>query len=216
MHDPRPRLIASDLEGVLVPEIWIEFAQKTGIEQLRLTTRDISDYDKLMQMRLEILQAHDLRLQDIQDVISTISPLPGAAEFVAWIRQRTQFIILSDTFYEFAMPLMAQLDYPTIFCHSLEIDTNGIITGYRLRQEMSKRKALLAFHELQFHTLAIGDSYNDIAMLEVADVSTLFDPPDNVIADFPHLPVVRNHTEAKAFIQSRFLVEDAGPVEIMA
>lgn len=216
MHDPRPRLIASDLEGVLVPEIWIEVSQKTGIEQLRLTTRDISDYDKLMQMRLEILQAHDLRLQDIQDVISTISPLPGAAEFVAWMRQRTQCIIISDTFYEFAMPLMAQLDYPTIFCHSLEVDTNGIITGYRLRQEMSKQKALLAFHELQFHTLAIGDSYNDIAMLEVADVSTLFDPPDNVIADYPHLPVVRNHTEAKAFIQSRFLVADAGPVEIMA
>lgn len=216
MPDPRPRLIASDLEGVLVPEIWIEVAQKTGIEQLRLTTRDISDYDKLMQMRLEILQAHDLRLQDIQDVISTISPLPGAAEFVAWMRQRTQFIIISDTFYEFAMPLMAQLDYPTIFCHSLEVDTNGILTGYRLRQKMSKQKALLAFHELQFHTLAIGDSYNDIAMLEVADVSTLFDPPDNVIADYPHLPVVRNHTEAKAFIQSRFLVADAGPVEIMA
>ncbi len=212
MLDPRPRLIASDLEGVLVPEIWIEFAKKTGIEQLRLTTRDIPNYDQLMQMRLEILQAHTLRLQDIQDVISTISPLPEAEKFVAWIRQRTQFIIVSDTFYEFAMPLMAQLGYPTIFCHSLDVDADGFITGYRLRLDKPKHKAMLAFRELRFHTLAIGDSYNDIAMLETADVSMLFDPPENVIIDNPHLPIVRNYTEARAFIQTRFLADD--PVEI--
>ena len=207
MADPRPRLIASDLEGVLVPEIWIEFSQKTGIEQLRLTTRDISDYDQLMQMRIEILRENNLGLHDIQDVIATISPLPQAAQFVAWIRQRTQFVILSDTFYEFAMPLMAQLGYPTIFCHALEADSSGAITGYRLRLDQSKRKAITAFRELNFRTLALGDSYNDIAMLETADVSMLYDPPDNVIADHPHLPVIRNYSEAKAFIETHFLGE---------
>jgi phosphoserine/homoserine phosphotransferase len=196
----RPRLIASDLEGVLVPEIWIAFAEKTGIEQLRLTTRDITDYDQLMQMRLKILKERSLRLQDIQDVIATISPLPGAEKFTAWIRERTQFVILSDTFYEFAKPLMAQLGYPTIFCHSLEVDDGGTITGYRLRLDQSKRRAIAAFRELQFNTLAMGDSYNDIAMLERADAGVLFNPPDNVIDDHPHLPVIRSFGEAKRFI----------------
>ena len=196
----RPRLIASDLEGVLVPEIWIAFAEKTGIEQLRLTTRDINDYDQLMQMRLKILKERNLRLQDIQDVIATISPLPGAEKFIAWIRERTQFIILSDTFYEFAKPLMAQLGYPTIFCHSLEVDDGGTITGYRLRLDQSKRSAIAAFRDLQFNTLAMGDSYNDIAMLERADAGVLFNPPENVINDFPHLPVIRSYGEAKRFI----------------
>ena len=201
MPDLRPRLFASDLEGVLVPEIWIAFAEKTGIEQLRLTTRDISDYDQLMQMRLKILKERDLRLQDIQDVIATIAPLPGAENFVDWIRARTQFVILSDTFYEFAHPLMAKLGFPTIFCHSLEVDADGAITGYRLRLDQSKRKAISAFRDLQFQTMAMGDSYNDIDMLERADTGVLFDPPDNVIDDHPSLPVVRNYSEARAIIE---------------
>ncbi len=200
MADSRPRLLASDLEGVLVPEIWIAFAEKTGIEQLRLTTRDVSDYDQLMQMRLRILQERNLRLQDIQEVISTIAPLPGAGQFVDWVRERAQFIVLSDTFYEFAKPLMAQLGYPTIFCHSLEVDSGGSITGYRLRLDQSKRNAISAFRDLKFQTLALGDSYNDIAMLKRADVGVLFDPPDNVVESHPDLPVVRNYCEAQAVI----------------
>lgn len=200
MSDSRPRLLASDLEGVLVPEIWIAFAEKTGIEQLRLTTRDVSDYDQLMQMRLKILKERNLRLQDIQDVIATISPLPGAGQFIDWIRERVQVVILSDTFYEFAKPLMAQLGYPTILCHSLEVDAVGSITGYRLRLDQSKRKAISAFRDLKFQTLALGDSYNDIAMLKRADVGVLFDPPDNVVEDHPDLPVVRNYCEAQAII----------------
>ena len=202
MPDPRPRLVASDLEGVLVPEIWIAFAEKTGIEQLRLTTRDISDYDQLMQMRMKILKERGLRLQDIQDVIATIAPLPGADDFVDWIRARTQFVILSDTFYEFAQPLMAKLGFPTLFCHSLEVDAEGTITGYRLRLDQSKRSAISAFRDLQFQTMAMGDSYNDIAMLERADTGVLFDPPDNVIDDHPNLPVVRNYSEARAIIEA--------------
>ena len=200
MPDPRPRLFASDLEGVLVPEIWIAFAEKTGIEQLRLTTRDISDYDQLMKMRMKILKERGLRLQDIQDVIATIAPLPGAEDFIEWVRARTQFVILSDTFYEFARPLMAKLGFPTIFCHSLEVDADGTITGYRLRLDQSKRRAISAFHDLQFQTMAMGDSYNDIAMLERADTGVLFDPPDNVIDDHPNLPVVRNYIEARTMI----------------
>ena len=205
MADSRPRLLASDLEGVLVPEIWIAFAEKTGIEQLRLTTRDVSDYDQLMQMRLKILEERNLRLQDIQEVISTIAPLPGAGQFVDWVRERAQFIVLSDTFYEFARPLMAQLGYPTIFCHSLEVDAAGTITGYRLRLDQSKRRAISAFGDLKFQTLAIGDSYNDIAMLKRADVGVLFDPPANVIDDHPELPVVRNYCEAQAIIEDWLL-----------
>jgi len=205
LADSRPRLLASDLEGVLVPEIWIAFAEKTGIEQLRLTTRDVSDYDQLMKMRLKILKERKLRLQDIQEVIATISPLPGAGQFVDWVRERAQFIVLSDTFYEFAKPLMAQLGYPTIFCHSLEVDAAGTITGYRLRLDQSKRKAISAFGDLKFQTLAIGDSYNDIAMLKRADLGILFDPPANVIEDHPDLPVVRNYCEAQAIIEDWLL-----------
>ncbi len=202
MADLRPCLFASDLEGVLVPEIWIAFAEKTGIEQLRLTTRDVSDYDQLMRMRLKILKERNLRLQDIQDVIATVAPLPGAMQFVDWVRERTQFVIISDTFYEFAQPLMAQLGYPTIFCHSLEVDAEGTITGYRLRLAQSKRKAMSAFRDLQFRTMAMGDSYNDIAMLRNADIGVLFDPPTNVIEDHPDLPVVRNYCEARSSINA--------------
>lgn len=201
MSATHPRIVASDLEGVLVPEIWLAFSEKTGIEQLRLTTREVSDYDQLMQMRLKVLKERKLRLQDIQQVIATMSPLPGAKQFSAWIRERSQFVILSDTFYEFAQPLMAKLGYPTLFCHSLEVDADGAITGYRLRQDQSKRQAISAFRELRFRTLAMGDSYNDIAMIEKADAGVLFDPSVNVVADYPHLPVVRTFSEAKSFIE---------------
>ena len=208
MADPRPPLIASDLEGVLVPEIWIAFAEKTGIEQLRLTTRDISDYDRLMRMRIEILRERKFRLGDVQEVIASVSPLPGAADFAAWVRARAQLVILSDTFYEFASPLMAQLGYPTLFCHSLELDGDGAISGYRLRLDQSKQAAIAAFRDLQFRTLAMGDSYNDISMLESADVGLLFDPPQNVAAEHPHLPVVRSYSDARTRIEG--WLEDAG------
>lgn len=208
MADPRPPLIASDLEGVLVPEIWIAFAEKTGIEQLRLTTRDISDYDRLMRMRIEILKERKFRLGDVQEVIASVSPLPGAADFAAWVRARAQLVILSDTFYEFASPLMAQLGYPTLFCHSLELDGDGAISGYRLRLDQSKQAAIAAFRDLQFRTLAMGDSYNDISMLESADVGLLFDPPQNVAAEHPHLPVVRSYSDARTRIEG--WLEDAG------
>ncbi|MBX3001999.1 MAG: bifunctional phosphoserine phosphatase/homoserine phosphotransferase ThrH [Caldilineaceae bacterium] len=201
----QPPLIASDLEGVLVPEIWVEVAESTGIEQLRLTTREISDYDALMKMRIGILRQHNLRLTDIQAVIGTLSPLPGAAEFVAWVRERAQFIILSDTFYEFAAPLMKQLMLPTIFCHSLLIDEDGFISGYRMRLEKPKRRSIRALRKLGFRTMAMGDSYNDIAMLEKAHVGLLFAPPDNVVADHPNFPVVTTYEDARTFIDEKFL-----------
>lgn len=201
----QPPLIASDLEGVLVPEIWVAVAESTGIEQLRLTTREISDYDALMKMRIGILREHNLRLSDIETVIATLSPLPGGAEFVAWVRARSQFIILSDTFYEFARPLMAQLNLPTIFCHSLLVDADGFIDGYRMRLEKPKRRSIRAFRKLGFRTMAMGDSYNDIPMLEKAHVGLLFDPPDNVVADYPHFPVVTTYADARDFINERFL-----------
>jgi phosphoserine / homoserine phosphotransferase len=201
----QPPLLASDLEGVLVPEIWVAVAESTGIEQLRLTTREISDYDALMKMRIGILREQNLRLSDIQAVIATLAPLPGAADFVAWVRDRAQFVILSDTFYEFAKPLMAQLNLPTIFCHSLLIDADGFINGYRMRLEKPKRRSIKAFRKLGFRTMAMGDSYNDIPMLEKAHVGMLFAPPDNVIADYPHFPVVTTYDDARDFISQQFL-----------
>jgi phosphoserine / homoserine phosphotransferase len=205
MNLQRPPLIASDLEGVLVPEIWVAVAEKTGIEQLRLTTREVSDYDALMQMRLRTLRQHNLRMADIQEVIAGLTPLPGAAEFVRWVRERTQFIIVSDTFYEFAAPLMAQLEYPTIFCHSLQIDSEGFIAGYRMRLDKPKRRCIRAFNKLGFRTLAMGDSYNDIAMVDKADVGLLFAPPENVIADYPEFPIANTYEEARNFIETKFL-----------
>ncbi len=190
-------LACLDLEGVLVPEVWIAFAEKTGIEKLRLTTRDIPDYDELMRGRLEILEANNLKLQDIQNVIGTIAPLPGAYEFIKWLKSEFQLIILSDTFYEFAGPLMAQLDYPTLFCHSLVVDKDGKITDYQLRIEDGKTKAVKALKELNFPVIASGDSYNDTGMLKEADAGILFCPPDNVIEDFPQFPVTRNYAELK-------------------
>ena len=186
-----------DLEGVLVPEIWINVAERTGIEALRVTTRDEPDYDKLMQRRLRILDQHELRLQDIQAVIATMQPLPGAAEFLAWLRERAPVLILSDTFYEFAAPLMRQLGNPTLFCHRLGTDERGRIVDYQIRLPDQKRKSVEALHQLAFRVIAAGDSYNDTAMLGAADFGILFRPPDNVIAEFPQFPVTRSYDELR-------------------
>jgi len=187
-----------DLEGVLVPEIWIEFSQRTGIPELSRTTRDEPDYDKLMRGRLAILEQHKLGLRDIQAVIAEMGPLPGAAEFIAWLRERFQVVILSDTFYEFAMPLMRQLGYPALFCHKLIVDQQGVVRDYKLRQPHAKRASVQAFKSLYFQCIAAGDSYNDTAMLSEAHAGILFCPPDNVIREFPQFPVTRNYDELGA------------------
>ncbi len=189
------RVACLDLEGVLVPEIWINVAERTGIEALRLTTRDEPDYDKLMTRRLEILDAHGLGLPDIQEVIAGMGPLEGAPVFLERLRERFQVLILSDTFYPFAAPLMRQLGHPTLFCHDLETDPAGRITAYRLRLADQKRRTVRALHELRFRVIAAGDSYNDTSMLGEADAGILFRPPDNVIAEFPQFPVTRTYEE---------------------
>jgi phosphoserine / homoserine phosphotransferase len=186
-----------DLEGVLVPEIWINVAERTGIEALRRTTRDEPDYDVLMRGRLRILDEHGLKIGDLQEVIAGMGPLDGAREFLDWLRERHQVVILSDTFYEFAAPLMKQLGHPCLFCHSLVIDGDGRVSDYRLRIGDGKRKAVAAFRELNFQTIAAGDSYNDTSMLKEADAGILFRPPDNVIAEFPQFPVARTYQELK-------------------
>lgn len=187
-----------DLEGVLVPEIWIEFSKRTGIPELSRTTRDEPDYDKLMGFRIALLKQHGLGLPDIQEVIAGMAPLPGAIEFVAWLRERFQVTILSDTFYEFAMPLMRHLGYPALFCHKLVIDESGMVSGYRLRMPDQKRHAVNAFKALNFRVIAAGDSYNDTAMLGAADAGILFCPPANVIAEFPQFPVTRDYDALRA------------------
>jgi phosphoserine/homoserine phosphotransferase len=187
-----------DLEGVLVPEVWINVAERTGIEALRRTTRDEPDYDKLMRYRLDILAEHGLGIREIQDVIGDMEPLPGAAEFLDWLRERFPVFILSDTFYEFAAPLMRQLGWPTLLCHQLEIDDAGRVAGYRLRIDDPKRRAVNALRELNFATIATGDSYNDTSMLSAADAGILFRPPDNVIRDFPQFPVATTFEEMRA------------------
>jgi len=191
-------LACLDLEGVLIPEIWINFAERTGIDALRATTRDIPDYDVLMRQRLDILAEHKLGLPDIQAVIGGLSPLEGAGECLTWLRERFQVIILSDTFYEFAEPLMRQLDWPTLFCHKLEVDDRGTIVDYHLRQADPKRKAVEAFHGLNFRIIAAGDSYNDTTMLAEADQGVLFCPPQNVIDEFPQFPVAKTYSALQA------------------
>lgn len=196
---PQPPVIAClDLEGVLVPEIWINVAERTGIDALRATTRDVPDYDVLMKRRLGILEEHGLGIGDIQEVIAGMGPLPGAREFLDWLRERLQVVILSDTFYDFAEPLMRQLGWPTLFCHTLEIAGDGRVAGYHLRLPDPKRKAVLAFRELAFRTIATGDSYNDTTMLAEADAGILFRPPDNVVAEFPQFPVARDYDALRA------------------
>lgn len=198
------RIVCLDLEGVLVPEIWIEFAGRAGIPALRRTTRDEPDYDTLMKYRLAILAEHRLGLPDIQDVIAGMTPLPGARAFLDSLRESYQVVILSDTFYEFAHPLMRQLAWPTLFCHSLEIDPEGVVTGYRLRMPDQKRQAVRRFRELQFKVVAAGDSYNDTAMLEAAHGGILFSPPENVAREFPRFPVVRDYDALRAEIDRAF------------
>ena len=190
-------LACLDLEGVLLPEIWIAFAEKTEIEQLKLTTREIPDYDELMQGRLKILNDNNLKLIDIQNVIKTLSPLAGAIDFLAWLKSEFQVIILSDTFYQFVGPLMKSLDYPTLFCNDLILNSKGNITGYQLRQNDGKTKAVSALKKLNFKVIAAGDSYNDTGMLQEADAGILFCPPENVIKEFPQFPVSRNYEEFK-------------------
>lgn len=193
-------IVCLDLEGVLVPEIWIEFAERTGIDALRATTRDIPDYDELMQQRLGLLDQHNLGIKDIQAVIAEMQPLDGAAAFLEWLRPRYQVVILSDTFYEFSAPLMEQLAWPTLFCHRLLSDDAGKVTGYKLRQADPKRASVKAFHSLNYKTIAAGDSYNDTSMLEEADAGILFRAPDNVIREFPQYPAVREYDELKTEI----------------
>lgn len=187
-----------DLEGVLTPEIWINVAERTGIAELRITTRDEPDYDKLMRYRLGILDQHGLKLADIQSVIGAMRPLDGAQEFLDWLRARFQVIILSDTFEQFATPLMAQLGYPTLFCNALVIDSDGRIADYRIRIRDGKRKAVMALKLLNFDVVAAGDSYNDTTMLTEADQGILFRPPENVIREFPQFPVTRTYAELQA------------------
>jgi len=191
-------LACLDLEGVLIPEIWISVAEKTGIEELRATTRDIPDYDVLMKQRLRILDEHKLDVHLIQEVISELKPLEGAQEFVLWVKENFQLIILSDTFYEFARPLMKQLDWPTLMCHRLEINEQGRIIDYKLRQKDPKKKAVQAFQSLNYRVIAAGDSYNDTSMLAQAETGILFSAPANVIKEFPQFPVTNTYAELKA------------------
>ncbi|HHZ82882.1 MAG TPA: bifunctional phosphoserine phosphatase/homoserine phosphotransferase ThrH [Nitrospirales bacterium] len=194
----QPVIVCLDLEGVLVPEVWISLAEATHIEDLRLTTRDISDYDVLMKKRLEILAAHSLRIQDVHAAVDTLNPLEGASEFLAALRATYQVVILSDTFYEVIAPLMKKLHYPTLFSHSLEVDPDGRIRQYHLRQPDQKRKSVMAFKNLNFRVLATGDSYNDTSMLQSADVGIFFRPTDAIVQEFPQFPVTQTYDELRA------------------
>ncbi len=198
------KIACLDLEGVLIPEIWIQFSERTGIPELRRTTRDEPDYDKLMKQRLQILDRHRLGLRDIQQVIDGMQPLPGAEPFLGWLREHFQVVILSDTFYQFAAPFMRKLGHPVLFCHRLEVDAAGRVVDYRLRLADQKRRAVLAFRELAFRTIAAGDSYNDTSMLIAADAGILFRPPENVVREFPQFPVAQSYAE----LQEAFLAAD--------
>ncbi len=198
-------IVCSDLEGVFVPEIWINVAEKTGIDELKLTTRDISDYDVLMKKRLDILKQNKLKLKDIQDVIDEMEPLPGALEFLNWLRSQTQVIVVSDTYVQFTGPLMKKLGYPTLFCHTLEVSENNSVTGYKLRQKEGKKKTVQALRSLKYNIIAMGDSYNDIDMLREADMGILFCPPQNVMDEFPELPVTTDYEQIRQILEKAFL-----------
>ena len=191
----KPVMVCLDLEGVLVPEIWINVAKKTGIEELKVTTREMPNYDTLMKQRLAILDQHHLTIRDIQEVIGQMGPLDGAADFLSWIRERCQVLILSDTFYQFALPLMRQLGFPTLFCNQLEIDGTGRIVNYRMRMDNQKKHSVAALKSLNFYTLAAGDAYNDTAMLGEADAGFFFRPPDHLPKEFPQYPVTMTYGE---------------------
>lgn len=190
-------IVCSDLEGIFTPEIWINFAEITGIEELRLTTRDISDYDVLMKRRLAILDENNLKLDDIQTVIAKLEPLEGALEFLDWLRSVIQVIIVSDTYVEFAGPLMEKLGRPTLFCNTLTVAADGSIGGYNLRQPDGKKKVALALKTLNYRVIAIGDSYNDINMLKAADHAILYRPPGNVRKEYTEFPAAFNYDELK-------------------
>lgn len=191
-------IVCLDLEGVLIPEIWIAFARETGIEGFKRTTRDEPNYDTLMRYRLELLRQHGLKLPDIQAVIARMSPLEGARDFLDGLRARYQVIILSDTFYEFAAPLMVQLGQPTLFCHKLVVDADGTVTDYRLRQPDQKRHAVNALKALNFRVMAAGDSYNDTGMLGAADAGFFIHPPPAIAAQFPQYPVHGDYASLRA------------------
>ena len=195
-------IVCLDLEGVLIPEIWINFAEKVGVEELKATTRDIPDYDELMKVRLEICSKHRFRIQDIQEVIDTLTPLEGAKAFSDQLRADYQLIILSDTFQEFAKPMMKQLAWPTIFCHELVIGDDGLINDYKLRKPDHKRETVKRLHELNFNVVAAGDSYNDTTMLGEAEQGILFCPPQNVIDEFPQYPVAKSYDDLRREIDS--------------
>lgn len=200
-----PPILAFDLEGVFLPEIWIAVAERTGLPELRRTTRDEPDYDKLMRGRMAILARHGLTLADIQRVIGAMEPLPGAVDFLTWMRDAAPMVIITDSFYEFVAPFLPKLGWPTVFAHTLEVDAHGMVAGYRLRIQHGKRLAVESFRTLGFRTAAVGDSYNDTAMLGAADCGILFRPPDNVIRDFPHFPVTRSYHELREAI-TQFLM----------
>lgn len=193
------KIVCLDLEGVLIPEVWVEFAEATGIDALKATTRDIPDYDELMQQRLRILDEHGLKLPAIQEVIAGLEPLPGAKAFLDGLRESYQVIILSDTYYEFARPFMEQLDWPTLFCHRLEVSDEGQVTNYVLRQKDPKRQSVRALKQLNYTVFAAGDSYNDTTMLEEADAGFLFRAPRNVIDEFPQYRVTEEYDTLRSF-----------------
>ena len=197
-------IVTLDLEGVLIPEIWIAFADAAGIPELRRTTRDEPDYDKLMRYRLDILAKRGVKLADIAAVIATLEPLDGAREFMQWLTSQTRAVILPDTFEQFARPLMAKLGNPTLFCHDLEIDADGFVSGYRLRISDQKRKTVEAFKALNFDVFSTGDSYNDLSMLRAADKAVMYRPTEKFAAENADLPVARNYDELKAAF-SRFM-----------
>jgi len=205
MYQVTPTFFASDLEGVLIPEIWIAVAEKTKIEELFLTTREIADYDALMKMRLEKLNQARLKMADIEEIIDGMDPLPGAAEFVQWVRNRSQFVIITDSFYQFIAPFMRKLGLPTVFAHSLQVADDGTVTGYQLRLQQGKRKAIDALQSIGFQVMATGDSYNDTAMLAQANRGILFNPPDNVKAEFPQFPVATSYDDLKAHATPFFI-----------
>jgi phosphoserine/homoserine phosphotransferase len=196
------------MEGIFTPEIWINVAEITGIKELRLTTRDISDYDVLMKKRLAILKQHGLKLQDIQTVIAKMKPLDGATDFLDWLRSQLQVIIVSDTYVEFAGPLLEKLGRPTLFCNTLSVETDGTISGYNLRQTDGKKKVAIALQSLNYQVIAIGDSYNDITMLKAAESAILYCPPDNVKEEYSEFPVARTYDDLKQVINKIF---DAHP-----
>lgn len=191
------QIVCLDLESILIPEIWVEFAQRTGIEELRATTREVPDYDVLMRQRLRLLNEHQLGLKEIQAVIAEMEPLTGAVEFLDWLRPRYQVVIISDTFYEFSQPLMQKLGWPTLLAHHLVCDENERVVDYKLRQADPKRHSVIALQQLDYQVIAVGDSHNDISMLEQAETGILFRSPDAVKTTYPQFSVTETYAELK-------------------